>query len=74
MKFEQDTKPVFLVVEFRDEDNFMMVHGTYVVEQLALAAAMRLQNEIDCATDHRNLGSVSVQNSWLYGSIYSFSS
>ena len=64
MKFEQDTKPVFLVIEFRDEDNFMMVHGVYVVEQLALAAAMRLQNEIDCG--------VSVQNSWLYGSIYSF--
>ena len=71
MRFEQDITPVFLVVEVRDEDDHMMIHGVYEVVQLALAAAMHLQNQIDCATDHRNLGCVSVQNSLLYGPIRS---
>ena len=69
MRFEQDTKPVFLVVEVRDEDEFMEVHAVYEVQQLALAAAMHLQNQIDCATDHRNLGCVEVQSTWLHGLI-----
>ena len=69
LRFEQDITPVFLVVEIRDD--FTEVHAVYEVEQLALAAAMHLQNQIDCATDHRSLGCVSVQNSLLYGAVRS---